>query len=117
MTKPPELPHAFDVTRLCVPDEIRLEDRWLLWRWIEFEGLLLGKEVEAAVALESFLRIKSERSLLAYARRFGPLGFCAHGEPLCHARLPGGGVFEDSGASVVSHPEPELYYCAPAQRE
>lgn len=117
MTEQDGLPRAFDVTRLCVPDEMLLEDGWLLWRWIEFEGLALGKEVEVAGALESFLNIKSERRLLEYARRFGPLGFCAHGEPLCHARLAGGGVFEDSGTSVVSHPKPKRYYCAPAQRE
>jgi len=118
------------MTRLCVPDEVQLDGDCLGWRWTEFGGSAVGHEAEPKGVLNRFLKIKTAAQVLAFACRYGPLGICQHGHPLCHAELPGGGFLYDpsgfvgaeenlppstehKGVNVVSPPKPDAFYCAP----
>jgi len=101
MTTAPQLPRAFDVTLLCVPREVRLENDSLIWRWLEVRQQPV-KRVQATDALERFLKIQDSKGVLRFARRFGPLGLCQHGELL-------------GKAAAVSRPG--HFYCRPAEHE
>jgi hypothetical protein len=78
--------------------------------------------VVAEGLLERFLKIKKAQEALEFARSFGPLGICSHGNPISHADLPGGGVLVDDlstaeagGVPVVSAPKAEDFYCPPVR--
>jgi len=72
--------------------------------------------------LDRFCKIKKAEQASKFAKRFGPLGICSHGNPICHAGQPSGGVIvgglasaEESGVQVVSAPNVEAFYCPPAR--
>lgn len=112
-------PQASDASRLSVPGEIELRGEWLCWRWGAFGGSASGTTKEASGILEQFVKISNACEVLDFARQFGPLGLCKDGEPLSHPNSSGGvllgGGDGEGYASVVSPPDPELFYCAPAQ--
>ena len=114
-----QLPQAFSASRLCVSPEIDIDGDWIAWRWRESFGSVIGKEVAAEGLLDRFSKIKTAEDACDFARAFGPLGICAHGKPISHADLPGGGLLydpeqgESSGAHVVSPPSAPAFYCAP----
>jgi hypothetical protein len=113
------LPQAFSASKLCVPTELRLKNGWLLWEWRNYMGSARGREVAADGLLVRFLKIRKAEDVYRFARRFGPLGICQHGRPVCHAVLPGGGALyepgeqEETRVDAVSPPSPEAFYCAP----
>jgi hypothetical protein len=113
------LPQAFSASNLCVPAEIRLESGWISWRWGEYAGSAPGRAVTAEKLLDRFLKIETTEDAYQFAHAFGPLGICSHGNPICHANLPGGGLLyapeqeEETGVEVVSPPSPESFYCPP----
>jgi hypothetical protein len=120
-TRRPKLPQAFSASKLCVPPQIELRDGLIAWRWEEYLGSVVGREVEAEGLLDRFCRIRRFEHVLQFARQFGPLGICKHANPICHPSLPGGGLMYDpeqgeaSGVLVVSPPTPESFYCSPTQ--
>jgi hypothetical protein len=121
-SKVDRLPQAFGASKLCVPPEIDIQNGWIVWRWREYLGSVIGLEVVAEGLLDRFCKIESAHDALIFAKTFGPLGICSHGNPICHADTPGGGLLYDpeqgkaSGVPAVSPPTPERFYCSPARR-
>ncbi len=91
-----------------------MRDGRVFWRWAN-SGLAPGEETVAPegsrpeAVLDRFLKIgagpRAERRIVAFVRRFGPIGFCQHGNLLCHTRRPHG-----AGAPLA-----ENFFCPPAQ--
>jgi len=116
------LPQAFSESKLCVPEEIDLYGNWIAWRWQEYlgsaSGSVTGKDVDAVGLLDRFSKIKNARDACDFAKAFGPLGICAHGNPVCHAGLPAHGLIfglEPAEQSIhsVATMGAENFYCAP----
>jgi hypothetical protein len=119
---PDQLPQAFGASKLCVPYEIDLEGRWIAWRWEEdfgsAPGSVIGKDVDAVGLLDAFSEIRNPFDVRGFAKVFGPLGICAHGNPICHAELPASGLaFDLGGGEQTVHSAfatgVESFYCPP----
>ena len=70
-----------------VPQHFELEGGVL--RWAEFDKDPTKEwphEVPSQGALDAFLRIGSERDVLRFAQKWGPLMLCGHNQPCSHRR-------------------------------
>ncbi len=76
----PDRPVPMD--RLVVPAEVTLNGEWLEFSY--YSGTARARRIRPSRnLLTEFLKVRdSTDSILRYARRWGPLGFCAHDLPL-----------------------------------
>src|SRR6266487_2634569 len=78
-----QLERPIDARILDVPGMVSLSDGLLEWRWIPGQK---REQVRPGI-LEGFLKLAdaADSSILAFAKKWGPLGICEHELPSTHS--------------------------------
>jgi hypothetical protein len=100
--------------------ELRVLNSVLIWRRSESAAVGDSIRLYSGEPLNEFLALARDSSddlaILRFARQWGPLGLCIHGQPLNHGRLAGHG-FEGSATlgrgKIVLTAEPTPWQIAP----